>query len=172
MNNNITIHKVKNFEKHKQNLIDLIFSVPQSGIRDGLVEKISHSDWNHSKERHRKYFDYMLEHIIPDFSKFICNTYGVDKLRFGNAWFQVYEPGDYHSHHTHPRANMANVLFIELPDKNLSTSIKGQNKENISIDISEGDILSFPAFLVHSSRINKSNKRKIVIAFNTDLLKV
>ena len=67
---------------------------------------------------------------------------------------------------------MANVLFIELPDKNLSTSIIGQNKENISIDISEGDILSFPAFLVHSSRINKSNKRKIVIAFNTDLLKV
>ena len=30
MNNNITIHKIKNFEKHKQNLIDLIFSMPQS----------------------------------------------------------------------------------------------------------------------------------------------
>ena len=55
----------------------------------------------------------------------------------------------------------------KLIDKYVSIVI-----ENISIDISEGDILSFPAFLVHSSRINKSNKRKIVIAFNTDLLKV
>ena len=83
MNNNITIHKVKNFEKHKQNLIDLIFSMPQSGIKDGLTEKITHSDWNHSQDRDRKYFNYMLQHIIPDFSKFICNIYGIDKLRFG-----------------------------------------------------------------------------------------
>ena len=86
MNNNITIHKIKNFEKHKQALIDHIFSIPQLTIKDGLTEKITRSDWNHSENRERKYFDYMLQHIIPDFSRFICNTYGVDKISFGNVW--------------------------------------------------------------------------------------
>ena len=114
----------------------------------------------------------MLKHIIPNFSKFICKTYGVDSLSFQDAWFQVYEPGDYHNVHTHPNTNIANVLFVELPNKNLVTNITGENEKKISLDIEEGDILSFPAFLKHTSPPNNSNKRKIVIAFNISLIKV
>ena len=61
MNEHIHIHKVKNFETHKQTLIDLIFSLPKTRVAGGPKERISHSDWTFPENHERKYFSYRFQ---------------------------------------------------------------------------------------------------------------
>ena len=36
-----------------------------------------------------------------------------------------------------------------------------------NIDVKEGDILNFPAYIFHQSKVNESKKRKTVVSFNS-----
>ena len=80
-----------------------------------------------------------------------------------NIWYQQYNSNDEHDWHTHTGSHYTNIYFVELPDKDMKTEIL----DMANIDVKEGDIISFPAFIFHRSKPNKSNKRKTVISFNT-----
>jgi hypothetical protein len=41
------------------------------------------------------------------------------------------------------------------------------NKSIIDLDVKEGDLVTFPAYIIHRSKNNKSNDRKTIISFNT-----
>lgn len=91
------------------------------------------------------------------------DRYATKTLRAGKCWFQQYVKGTSFGWHTHPRSNLAIVYYPELP-KGAGTEFK-----NIAdLDIREGDILVFPAFLVHRSR-SLTDGRKTIVAFNLDL---
>ena len=146
------------FPKHKKikkKLLSLIDEMPS-----GDTVK---SDWDLPKEYNRKYlnlfykeiFDLMLEVS----SKFYCDSWEIY-----NAWFAQYSENDKHNWHTHPLSNLSAVYYLELPKKELVTEFKGKFKPKVK----EGDILFFPSYMMHRSPINKSNKRKTVIAFNCD----
>ena len=42
--------------------------------------------------------------------------------------------------------------------------------EIIDIKLREGQLLTFPAHIMHRSPVNKSKERKTVISFNTNIL--
>ena len=162
------IFSVSDFKNHKQNLIDLIFSIPKNSLYSGY-DKISHQDYNMPKNMERKYVEYFKNNIFSKFAESICNSYSCKGVQMTNIWFQVYKKNDCHDIHSHPRTNLTNVFYINLPNKKLTTQIFLPQNQIFELNIEEGDIVTFPGYYAHKSPINNFDEDKIIIAFNTDL---
>jgi len=175
----IIVNTVDNHEKHKGILLNKIseFKNYHSTLIppiDGNIEssdlysKAISTDWLIDKEVSRPYLDYFYNNVIePTLIKI-----GED-LRLGpvncevrNAWFQQYEEFGVHQWHNHAGTQFANVYFLELPDGEYVTEIQGLNKKLIKYSAKEGDVITFPSWLLHRSKPNGKG-RKSVIAFNT-----
>jgi hypothetical protein len=92
----------------------------------------------------------------------------VPKFELQNFWFQQYESNDYHSWHNHFQSTYASVYYVELPDASVATEFKNPvTGEIIKPSVKEGDILTFPASIIHRSPPNNSGGRKTIIAINT-----
>jgi uncharacterized protein YjlB len=162
--NYINKYKVLNFKKHKNKIIDLIFKIPQTSIKN-IKESIFHSDWEIPSTMKRDYLEYFCKNILESYLNDFKLKNNFKKVRMTNMWFQVYGEGDFHSLHTHTKTNFTNIFYIQLPSASVKTNII-----NYDVDVEEGDILSFPAFLKHGSPVNKSKDFKIIISFNIDVI--
>jgi hypothetical protein len=162
----ITKFSLLDHNKHKQNLLNLIDSIPNLSSNIELGEQVSKSDWYLNSSYPRKYWDYFFNILAPWFDH-MENKYGhkISKMQIANYWFQQYLDSDYHGWHTHPNSNFSNVYFLELPETNMTTEFK----DHKPISVKEGDIITFPAYLLHRSPINSSGKRKTVIVFNSNM---
>ena len=163
------IHKVDNFNEHKNKLINLINKIPETSIKE-QKQKISHTDWQIPKTMKREYLEYFFKKIFKNFAKNICHKFDAQSIEVINMWFQIYKKGDFHNLHRHANAHFTNVFFVNLPNKNLKTKIYSLEKNIIDVSIEEGDILSFPGFLKHESLINTYEEEKIIISFNINLI--
>ena len=160
----IIITKIKDSFSINKTLLELIDKIPNNPSIEDSGDVISHTDYNLPKNFKREYLDYFYK-IIEPYLKEICLKLHCSKFVIQNCWFQQYIKNNIHGWHTHPRTNFTNVYFVELPHKSLATEILGEN----NLDLSEGDLLTFPAFYFHRSPINLFNKRKTVISFNADI---
>jgi hypothetical protein len=155
------IQDVPNHQKHKKILLDLIDHIPNNPLG-----KISKTDWNLPKKFERKYLEYFYPNIAQSFMEDLMIYYNAKRWRITNTWFQQYNKNSEHDWHTHPQTNLTNVYFVELRDLKFKTAIKIGKKE-YEYEIKEGQIVTFPAHLLHTSKPN-GNERKTVIAFNSD----
>jgi len=162
------IFKVDNFSIHKKNILHLIKNIPKKSLTDSS-QKISHTDWDLPDTYTREYLDYFNKNIFEYFAFDLCEKFNCDALTVNNLWFQVYEKGDFHSSHRHDKTQFTNVFFLQLPNGNLKTKIFDLNNQPISIDVYEGDIITFPSYLKHESPINLGEDNKIIISFNIDI---
>ncbi len=169
--------KVSNFEIHKKNLIDLILKFPKNPLAmepDHLFHEhkhtISHTDYDLPRKMKKEYAEYFAKNIVKDYLKFICSKFNCKKIEIDNIWFQIYEQGDSHDYHVHPRCNLTNVFFLSLPNKNIKTKIKLPNGDELENDVSEGDIICFPAYYFHTSPKNEHKDNKIIISFNSNII--
>ena len=114
-------------------------------------------DWQHYFNKNiYTYF----ENVFKDLTNF--------KVFTDISWFQWYETNDYHDWHTHPKCHFTSIYYLNLPNKNIKTSIKDfDNFKNF--DIKEGQILTFPSFWSHKSPPNNFEEAKIIISFNTNI---
>ena len=158
------IYRVANFKEHKQNLINLIYKIPQNPMDIG--GKIFHQDYGLPRTMKREYKDYFQNNILNEFCSSVCNFFGVKGIEITDLWFQIYKKGDYHTIHTHPNTNLTNVFYVNLPNTEVKTEIFLPNKEIFSINVREGDILTFPAYYAHRSPVNIFKEDKIIISFN------
>jgi|TARA_R100001460_G_scaffold52916_1_gene91873 hypothetical protein len=163
------IYEVPNFVEHKKNLIDKILKIPNNPLIMDNGESLQHTDWNLPKKMQREYLNYFNSEILPNFASNFCNTTNSKEIGISKVWFQVYGKGDSHDKHNHPGCHFTNVFYIKLPN-NLKTKIKTFT-ENLETEISEGNILTFPACYFHFSPKNTSEDEKIIIAFNLDIIK-
>jgi|TARA_B110000977_G_C10921121_1_gene433141 hypothetical protein len=154
---------VKPFKRHKElkkTLLSLIDELPKNSEKT-----IHNTDWNLSKEYEKKYLNLFYLNINEHMMS-LCKEFNCDKWFIDNGWFQQYKNCDEHGWHNHPKCQFSNVYYLELPDKNMTTEFyDGQE-----IEASEGDILTFPSYLIHRSKPNLTNKRKTIIAFNSSLM--
>lgn len=174
--NDLFIHTIKDFHLHKEKIIELIYKIPHNSVLKNPYHNIFHTDWNLPKKMHREYIDYLksnkiLNNFILDFNKFLDVKSCTLKIDIMNMWFQVYKKDNYHSYHTHD-SNFTNVMYLNLPNNNLKTKIKGPKERSVEFDVKEGQIISFPGYLWHSSPVNKSDLEKIIISFNTNLITI
>ena len=168
-NNYINIFKVNNFEVHQKNLINLIHQIPETSLKTEK-SKISHTDWHIPATMKREYLEYFIKYIYEGYAKNLCDVFDAEKVEPNNFWFQKYNQGDSHCLHRHGNVHFTNVFYLKIPEKYLNTKIYNLDKEIISIDIKEGDILTFPAFLKHESVENKNEDYKMIISFNVDIV--
>jgi len=157
------ISKVPSHKKHKTILLDLIDKMPNNSYNN-----ISKTDWNLPKDFERKYLDYFYSAIAINIMNKLKKYFKVQTWKINNGWFNQYNTNSFHEYHTHPQTNFTNVYFIELPDPHFKTAIKIRDKE-YEYNIKEGQIITFPGHIVHSSKSN-GDKRKTVISFNCDFL--
>lgn len=151
---------IEDFSEIKKNFLD--------SICDGVnintsVDIISKTDWNTSLER--TYVKHLQKHIFSHNSSF-CKEMGYSKVNVSDIWYQQYENHDTHGYHNHPLCSFSNIIYIELPYKESSTVFKIKD-EVFTVDVKEGDILSFPGIIAHGSpKIHEG--RKTVVVYNTD----
>ena len=106
-----------------------------------------------------------------DFLTLIENDLKVENLYISNAWFQQYRKNDTHDWHSHFGCLIHCVYFLELPDPKYATQIQTYDGKVIKPKVKEGDLLFLLTPNRHRSPINKSGKRKTIIAFNMNMIK-
>ena len=153
---NVAEHKF-----YKTELLNLIDEMPNNPF-----QWVSKSDWDLPKSFARKYLDLFYKKVIRTSMKKLQDYYKADDWNISNGWFQQYEKDSYHQWHNHEGANFTNVYFLELPDTNYKTILKIENKE-YEYKVKEGQLITFPAHLLHTSKPN-GDKRKTIISFNSD----
>jgi len=158
----IKITKINNYQEINKQLLFLIDKIPNNSLIEGN-DNISHTDWNLPFNFKREYLEYFIEIIKPYMLK-ITTELKSKRYSIENAWFQQYNKNSQHSWHTHSNCNFTNVYFVELPSKSLGTEILDIEK----LDLSEGDLLTFPAYMYHRSPVNLEDKRKTIISFNSN----
>jgi hypothetical protein len=165
INTQVFILDVPEHNQYKAQLLKLIDEMPNQ-----YFETVSKSDWSVPKSFERKYLDLFYTKVIgsamyklQDYFKLVEGE--EREWKIANGWFQQYNKNSYHQWHTHPDANWANSYFLELPDSKFKTELKTKNKI-LEYSVKEGQLLCFPAYLLHRSKPN-GNKRKTIIAFNS-----
>ena len=183
----IDIHKVyvEEWSEHKDRML--------SYMTDGYSDKtISFSDYftyirqgqyppyrNEFLELMSKYVEEYLEyikklgHIIN--TKDPNGTYNFSKIE--GPWCQKYKSGDYHAPHDHGSIGWSCVLYAKMnPEVHPSTHFFSPFtnhlgvKENRMIRVDEGDLIIFPASLMHMAPPHFSEtEERIIISFNINL---
>ena len=140
------------------------YRVPQHG------QNIYNTDWHLSQNFNRSYAG-LLNNVFRTVLSNIDSTLGFkkdigDSLDISGVWFQQYLNGDFHGWHNHPDSIYNSVYYVDLPEGTSKTTFKINNEE-VSFDVNEGDVLSFPGYLTHCSKPNETDKMKTVVVFNT-----
>jgi hypothetical protein len=159
----IFILNIPKHNQYKDQLLKLIDEMP-----DNSFEGVSKSDWNLPKLIERKYLDLFYTEVIVSPMNELRAYFKSTEWKIENGWFQQYHNNSYHQWHNHININWANSYFLELPDPKFKTQIKIKNKI-LKYDVKEGQLLCFPAHLLHRSKPNGA-KRKTVIAFNSNFI--
>ncbi len=121
--------------------------------------------------------------------KFLEEIDGVDTdlagLRITQSWLNKTKPGECHLPHIHANSYLSGVLYVScLPNdsiiltnrsfgnfNNIELPIKKNtpwNTQQITINVTEGDLIIFPSWMGHSVNMNETkNRERISLACNT-----
>ena len=164
---NIPFSKKYRFEEHDEVkeifLNSISLRIEYYKLDDPSKNQITNYYMNDTifKEKFEPYAQKYLNKFIADHKQFAH----VSTIVPQNIWFQRYLNNDLHEWHVHPRTHFAFVYYLELPDSSLGTKFDGYE-----VDLKEGDIFIFPAFIPHCSPINETNTRKTIIALNSTIV--
>jgi hypothetical protein len=154
---------VTNHSIIKEKILGAIKSMGSFSFIDNH-QSISNTDWHLSQSVNRPYVEFIID-IFDEHNKKFIKEFNYTKYSILNFWFQQYKKGDFHPMHAHGNASYSCVYYVELSEDNPKTTFVQRNKE-YTFDVKEGDILTFPSCLLHSSPPNKSDKVKTIISFN------
>lgn len=162
----VLVTTIENHLEIKQSILNAIDEMGTHSVIENKT-RISNSDWYLLKNTdipYAKFFDSVVDQTLKNIYKvYRYEEFGI-KLQLRNYWFQQYEKGDNHSWHIHSNVLLANVYYVELPNGSAKTTFLIGNNE-IEVEVKEGDVLTFPACLLHCSKPNQFD-RKTVISFN------
>jgi cupin superfamily acireductone dioxygenase involved in methionine salvage len=164
------IYDVPNHKEHKENILSLIEKIPSEGYYTDNCN-LDFTDWNLPREVKREYLGYFYHKIAKDYTQWFCKKYNLTKYSIHNGWYQQYLEGHFHNYHSHPNCNFTNIYFVETPEKEMITDILDADGKKINLKCKEGQIISFPAFLLHRSKPNNTKSRKTIISFNSSFVK-
>jgi len=159
--------EIKEHYSIKKSLLNYFENRPDENVSNEDV--ISKTDWQTSQIMNKDYIEYFVPQITPYIKNVGKQLHAVDCKIIG-MWYQQYLKNDKHNWHTHGGVNWANIYYVELPETNMNTEFYDIVNKKIlkSIDIKEGDFITFPANMIHRSPQNISNKRKSIVSFNCD----
>ena len=185
-------YQVDDYKNINEKLLKYIYELRK---RDNEgVKKSNINGW------HSRSFDFKEKDNIPNkfyshinrYIRDVFTKYGweyVDaNVQCTSMWTIINEKGNFNIEHTHPNNYLSAAYYVKAPENCGSFIVtnpnsvareripvsdnKTQFNQNIvHIKPEEGDLLLFPAYLPHSVGMNLSDKDRIVISFNIDILK-
>lgn len=164
----IFIYNVVDHKEHKEmllNAINLFINSKDSELDEshGALNTTIHSDWNSTRG---DYLQYFYKHIVSLHITKITQNLNLQAWEIDNGWFQQYTEMAEHVWHTHPNTQFTNVYYLELPDNEYVTELLDINQQPIMLKAQEGDIVTFPSYLLHRSKPN-GKERKTIISYNS-----
>jgi hypothetical protein len=167
-----TPYIIKPFKYHneiKDHMIDSIgyaeFFSPNHSESETNITK---ADWNLATNLDRDWVQFLIPKLGEEIQEMYAEL-GFDILKITEIWFQQYLKGSEHGWHSHS-GNWTNVYYLEFPEGSPKTQLIDpfDKKTIIEVDVKEGDLLVFPAFVMHRAPINNSINRKTIVSYNID----
>lgn len=132
--------------------------------KPGSIDSISRLDWNWATDKDRIWVKLFEEHFYGAIEDFLSLTPYMS-IELVEMWFQQYVKCDMHNWHTHGE-QYTGVYYLEFPIGSSKTELVfPYDHSKKQIDVSEGDIIFFPAHVVHRGTTNFT-ERKTIISFN------
>ena len=185
-------YQIDNYQKINEGLVKYVYELNK---KDNVGVKKSNINGWHSKpfdfkEKENipnKFYAHINNYIKDVFSKFGWE-YNETKVICTSMWAIINKKGNFNIEHTHPNNYLSAAYYVKAPDNCgnfkatnpniLSRHVRAKaekanelNSNSVSIEINEGDLLIFPAYLPHSVEENKSDEDRVIISFNIDILK-
>ena len=164
---------IKKFKYHSQIKDYLLTEISDAECQHLYSENaevnITKCDWHISTDYNRNWFkllkDMLFEEMLDMYSQV-----GYDGFTLQEIWFQQYQQNAQHGWHTHS-SNFTNVYYLDLPADSSKTQIVSPYDQQtvIELDVSEGDIVSFPSFVIHKGPKNNADMHKTIISYNTNV---
>lgn len=99
------------------------------------------------------------------------------------CWANVNAPGSSHGIHSHPNNYLSGVYYVSVPDGGDTinfhdprvqtgilrlpvTALTADNADQVVVQVKEGTLLLFPAWLQHSVDANRGTEARISVSFN------
>ena len=184
--------KLKDFKNLNKELCEHIYKLRDE---DGSgIERSNKGGW-HSKNFdltvkssiQKKFIIKVQEYILNVFQSCGWKTEN-QNIRITEMWAIINKRDNFNVLHTHPNCYLSAAYYVKAPKKcgrfqvenpNIAKkhsypeiNIRNElNTEGAAIDIDEGDLLIFPAYLPHKVGKNESDEDRIVISFNIDIRK-
>jgi len=118
------------------------------------------------------YYEYMLSIMGVALEEFYKE---IDiRFNFKDMFYQLYKKGSYHLTHNHGPLGYSGILFVSF-NKDVHTATRFYSPFLNFMDgsalihypvVKEGDLLIWPASLLHEAPTNESEEERIVVSFN------
>lgn len=164
------ISKLPEHELIKQDILDIINkSESNRYIYPEDYTDITRTDWDVDRSIEREY----TQILFPPLDKFLhdrADKLGYDSYSIRNIWFQQYNRGSKHGWHVHFNCQFTNVYYLDMPEGSPKTQLLNpmNQEEIIELDVKEGDVLTFPSFILHRAPKVDSDVVKTIISWNSD----
>jgi uncharacterized protein (TIGR02466 family) len=150
------------------------------------------SSWLHVNSLHQTIPPQKIKND-PIFSKLIkiiechlkqySDSLGItQKIKLTNVWFNISDKGDFNFPHSHPGSTISGVFYIECLAENIlslynnhylvSNFLPSVNSNEMSysmfnVPCKKGNLLMWPAHIIHGNPRQESDGLKIALSFNT-----
>ena len=183
-------YKVDNYKTFNKELEEYIYKLKKED-NEGVVRS-NRGGW-HSKSFKVREKGTIQNRFTQELSKYIFDviqTYGwkcvPERVVVSEMWAIINKPRDFNVIHTHPNAYLSAAYYVKAPEKAGRFVIENPlsvarhsypahatkteyNIKAAALDIEEGDLLLFRAYLPHKVNENKSDEDRIVISFNVNI---
>ena len=183
-------YKVENYKQYNKELLDYIYKLNKED-KEGVVRS-NKGGW-HSKPFELKDKNSIQNRFAMETTKYVFDAIKnigwklePSKTIVTEMWAIINKPNDFNVIHTHPNSYLSAAYYVKAPKNGgkfvienpldvarHSHPIEDRKTEfNIKIaglEIEEGELLIFPAYLPHKVSENESDEDRIVISFNINI---
>jgi uncharacterized protein (TIGR02466 family) len=146
------------------------------------------NDLNFYDEKNKELKLYNLMEIVESFVQSIYKSIWVGNIVLGNAWININRKDALNTVHNHANSVLSGCIYLKTPEncgcltleKNFNEKFIFQSygrlkeeqqsslmfSEAVDLTVQEGDVLVFPAHVLHHVQPNKSEEERISISFN------
>lgn len=183
-------YKVEDYQNYNNELIEYIYQL-YNDDKEG-IQRSNRGGW-HSKPFELKDKKTIQHKFLLETSKYVFDTIKTfgwklepNKVICTEMWAIINKKNDFNVIHTHPNSYLSAAYYVKAPkncgkftvENPLSASrhsypaLEKQTEFNVKVaglEVEEGDLLLFPAYLPHKVEENKSEEDRIVISFNINI---
>jgi hypothetical protein len=136
---------------------DIIFPEAANGL------STASNDFRRDLDTWASPFRNSVEQIIKLFMPYITQASYTDYTK--KSWINRLGPNGYARYHNHIPCDLAIVWYINAPE-NCGNFILNFNDCEHVVEIKTGDLIAFPASLLHTTQTNQSGQNRYVMATN------